>query len=232
MKYLNPQLWAGLPRGLGYKLSRRLLRVSSRKRQFETIYKRGGFGGSPSLSGAGSDLVQTERIRAELPLLLARRRIRTILDAPCGDWYWMQHVDLTAYNYIGADLVEGLVVENNRRFGKSNRRFIRLDICKDPIPEVDLVLCRDCLIHLRTRDCLKAMQNIRSSGSKYILTTTYPQRERNEELPVEFWRPLNLKKPPFCLPVPLEMITEGSTERGGEFADKSLALWRVQDLPE
>src|SRR5215212_9991686 len=47
-----------------------------------------------SLSGAGSNLRQTETLRRELPGLLSKLSIRSLLDAPCGDFHWMQHVDL------------------------------------------------------------------------------------------------------------------------------------------
>ena len=34
----------------------------------------------------------------------------------------------------------------------------------------------------------------------------------------------------FNLPAPVKLINEGCTEDGGKFADKSLGLWRVEDL--
>jgi hypothetical protein len=42
---------------------------------------------------------------------------------------------------------------------------------------------------------------------------------------------LNLQYAPFLFPAPLAVINESCTEAGGDYADKSLALWRVEDLP-
>jgi len=44
------------------------------------------------------------------------------------------------------------------------------------------------------------------------------------------WRPIDLTKPPFDLPQPVELLNEGCTEQGGAFADKSLGLWPVSSL--
>ncbi|MBL0040311.1 MAG: class I SAM-dependent methyltransferase [Xanthomonadales bacterium] len=180
---------------------------SSRQHQFSKIFRAGGFGASPSLSGSGSDLKQTEAIRAQLPELLREHNIKSMLDAPCGDWYWMQHVDLTGVRYTGADIVPELIDLNRQKFGNSSCEFISLDIVKDTIPSVDLVFCRDCLVHLSLKDAREALRNIASSESKFLLTTTFTSRTVNDELGIIFFRPLNLQKPPFNLPEPFEIIS-------------------------
>ncbi|MCX8509667.1 MAG: hypothetical protein ORN49_12460, partial [Rhodobacteraceae bacterium] len=55
-------------------------------------------------SGPGSDMAATARLRAALPGVFQRYGVKTFFDAPCGDWFWMQHVDLSALSYIGADI--------------------------------------------------------------------------------------------------------------------------------
>jgi hypothetical protein len=45
------------------------------------------------------------------------------------------------------------------------------------------------------------------------------------------WRPLNLQQPPICFPPPLQLIREECTEGGGQWPDKSLGLWRNNDIP-
>ena len=44
--------------------------------------------------------------------LLSRRRVRSILDAPCGDFYWMKEVALCDIDYIGADIVEEIIARD------------------------------------------------------------------------------------------------------------------------
>jgi hypothetical protein len=223
------QLIRGLPRGITYKVSRRVFLWKSREDQFAQIFRSGGFGNSVSLSGSGSDLTQTSIINIALPELLKRLNVKSILDSPCGDLYWMQHVKLGQTEYIGGDIVKDLVSQNQQRFGKT-KRFVEVDLCKSDLPSVDLVFCRDCLVHLKLRDAISAIKNIKRSGSNYLLTTTYPHLSRNEELGSDFWRPLNLEKSPFLLPAPMELVIEGCTEPGSASADKSLGLWRLSDI--
>ena len=61
---------------------------------FAEIYQTNRWNDSESRSGAGSSLRETETLRAELPALLARHRIESIADIPCGDFNWMSAVDL------------------------------------------------------------------------------------------------------------------------------------------
>jgi len=80
-------------------LERSLGDLSERER-FERIYKSGYWrpiiGGS--LLGAGSNLNSTEEICEELPRFLDNYQIKSILDLPCGDWYWMSQFNLEGYN--------------------------------------------------------------------------------------------------------------------------------------
>ena len=72
------------------------------------------------------------------------------------------------------------------------------------------------------------------SGIPYILTTTVPRCEANEDIVTGDWRVLDLERAPFHLPAPLRILNEGCTEGSGVFADKSLGLWRTEalrDLP-
>ena len=72
--------------------------------------------------------------------------VTSILDVPCGDFNWMQHVEFDGL-YRGADIVRELITENQARYGSDRRRFAVLDVTRDQLPASDLVLCRDCLNH-------------------------------------------------------------------------------------
>jgi hypothetical protein len=198
---------------------------------FDEIMRDARWGSEESQSGEGSNLEQTAQIREHIPRLLATLGTKSMLDAPCGDWYWMQHVDLGGVDYTGADLVTSVVESCQQRFETPDRRFVALDIVKDPLPKVDIILCRDCLVHLSYGFIFAALRNFRASGSTYLLTTTFPQQKRNLDIRTGDWRPLNLQKPPFNFPPPLELIDENCTQENGAFRDKSLALWRLDALP-
>ena len=51
---------------------------------FNKIYKKRAWNGNESASGRGSDLDQTQVLRARLPSLFAELKVRKILDLPCG----------------------------------------------------------------------------------------------------------------------------------------------------
>ena len=86
-------------------------------------------------------------------------------------------------------------------------------------------------MHLSFVDIIRALSNIKRSGITYLLTTTFPDCDRNEDTVTGDWRVLNLERPPFSFPAPLQLVNEKCTEGGGAFRDKSLGLWLVQALP-
>ena len=200
---------------------------------FTTIYRSAGWGKDlATASGPGSTLEQTVVIRSALPALLTQLGAQSLLDVPCGDLFWMKECDLGAVEYIGMDLVPAMVAENTKQFGTPRRTFLVGDIVRDDLPPADVILCRDCLVHLTFDDARAALQNLRRSGSKYLLTTTFTDRTSNRDIhsPGE-WRPLNLEQGPFFLPTPLELINEECPAANGKFADKSLGLWPLSAIP-
>lgn len=184
-----------------------------------------------TVSGSGSTLAATETVRAVLPELLREFKIRSMLDIPCGDFFWMKELEFGQTGYIGADIVGPMVEENRRRFARNGRTFLVADLIRDALPQSELVLCRDCLIHLSNEDALKAIRNVKRSGARYFLTTTYAETPSNQPILTGRFRPVNLERPPFGLPSPLRLINENCPADGGKWKDKSLGLWRVADLP-
>ncbi|WP_411877837.1 glycosyltransferase [Polaromonas sp. YR568] len=200
------------------------------KEKFSEVYDKNIFGGAKSRSGEGSDMVQTAVIRREIPRLLQSLDVKTFLDAPCGDWYWMRHVDLPVDRYIGVDIVEPMIARNQREFGTGKTSFQCLNLASSELPKVDLIFSRDCLVHLSFDDARKIIANFKRSGATYLLTTTFTQRKANQDLGSGFWRPLNKQLPPFNFPPPQLLINEGCTEGNNMFTDKCLGLWRLEDI--
>jgi hypothetical protein len=200
------------------------------EKTFTKYYKSNFWQGAQSVSGPGSDLEQTAMIRRRLPELFERYGIRTVLDIPCGDFSWMKDVPLGHSHYIGADIVDDLVNTNNALYADRCRSFTKLDAVKDRLPRVDLILSRDCLIHFSARDVMAALRNFQRSRSSYLLTTTFTGRQHNITIETGRWRPINLEAPPFSLLSPIEIINEHCTQGGGQYSDKSLALWKLDHI--
>jgi hypothetical protein len=196
---------------------------------FREIYSRNAWGGMESVSGTGSDSSQTRLIEQRLPELWREYGVRRLVDVPCGDFRWMKRVVSHLWDYVGLDLVAELIAQN-AQYESAHVKFIHGDIISSPIPRADMILCRDCLVHLSFREGQLAVENLKRSGSTYLLTTTFPLHDYNEDILTGDWRTLNLQRPPFSFPAPLEVINEGCTEWDGDYADKSLALWKIADL--
>jgi SAM-dependent methyltransferase len=197
---------------------------------FRDIYGRHHWSGSESASGAGATPDQTRELRRLLPALLSELGVATMLDLPCGDYGWMRTFELPLERYIGADLLPEVVEPLAAGFGDDRHEFRVLDLTRDPLPRADLLFCRDCLVHLSYADIRRALRNAVRSGIPYLLTTTFPAEEANEDIVTGDWRVIDLERAPFNLPPPMRILNEGCTEGGGLFADKSLGLWRTQDL--
>ena len=195
---------------------------------FRHAYRANLWGGDETPSGPGSALQQTAQLKRALPELCRRLSVGTLLDLPCGDGHWMSGIALPGVRYLGADLLPEVVARAAAR--SLDREFLVLDLTASPLPRADLLLCRDCMVHLSFADATRALANVRRSRITWLLATTFPDEPANRDIVTGDWRPLNLERAPFGFPPPRELLREGCTEQGGTFADKSLGLWSVNDL--
>ncbi len=198
---------------------------------FTDIMKSNTWIGDESVSGTGSSLEQTAVLIEKLPGLLQGLGVRSMLDIPCGDFNWMQHVEMGDIRYTGADIVPELVEANRQKHLRESHNFLQMDLIRDDLGVFDLIFCRDCLVHLSFADIFAALANITRSGSRYLMTTTFPDEETNQDIDTGGWRPLNFGKPPFRFPPPLFLLNEQCTELDGAFADKSMGVWEIGSLP-
>ena len=209
----------------------------NREEMFNEHYKLNLFKGKESKSGPGSDSDQTFALKFELIKLCRDLNISSLIDFPCGDFNWMKDViaSLGISVYLGMDIVKILIEENRRLYEGCSIPtvfFKQSDIVTDDIPSADLLLCRDCLVHLSFDSATKALHNMAKSNVKYFLITTFTN---DQWINMNFvdgtnWYPINMMKSPFNLPVPMILINEECTEGGGDYADKSLGLWTNEEL--
>ncbi|MEP7254780.1 MAG: class I SAM-dependent methyltransferase, partial [Ferruginibacter sp.] len=179
----------------------------------------------------GSELKQTGSLAKELEKLLNDLKPSSLLDIPCGDFRWMQKLELSGIHYTGADIVEELITKNKETFkNKSNVEFKVLNLINDPLPKSDIIIVRDCFVHFSFEDIFKALVNIKSSGSRFLLTTTFPEHRVNYNIVTGEWRTLNLQEKPFNFNPPILVINENCTENNGIYLDKSMALWEIQEI--
>src|SRR3979490_61520 len=164
---------------------------------FHAAYLSNAWGDAESVSGPGSGLVRTAAFRDQIPPLLRALGTRSLIDAGCGDFNWMRALDLPVARYIGIDIVPDLVEHDRRRYGNPTRIFMRGNIACDDLPQADVILCRDCLVHFSLADARAALRNFKRSRSRYLLTTTFIALDENNDIATGGWRQLNLQRSPF-----------------------------------
>jgi len=68
------------------------------------------------------------------------------------------------------------------KYTTSTRSFRVIDLTKDVLPDCDLILVRDCFIHLTFESVFAALANIAQSRIQYLLTTHSKDLEANVDI--------------------------------------------------
>lgn len=194
--------------------------LTTLKHTFTDIYNRKGWGDGESVSGPGSSVAVTKDMVMAIEEWLQLHHIKSIVDAPCGDFNWFSKVRLGQCSYIGVDIVDELVRSNNQKYNM--HRFITRDITCDELPSADCLLCRDCLIHLGLASIGKAIANFRRSGYQYLLSTTFPISGSIADINDGGWRKIDLEK---LLGPCIEYLPD--TVEHIEHSDKRLGVWQL-----
>jgi SAM-dependent methyltransferase len=122
------------------------------ERIFRQVYRDNAWGDPESISGPGSGLIRTEAFRDQISQLLSELGARSLLDAGCGDFNWMKELELPVEQYFGMDVVPELITRNWQEYNDGKKSFQHGNIARDELPRVDVILCRDCLVHFSFAD--------------------------------------------------------------------------------
>lgn len=201
------------------------------RRVFSTIHAARAWGDCESSSGPGSTRDRAASFLPELIALVHSLGVKTLLDVPCGDFNWARPLADSVDRYIGVDVVPALIKASHKAWSSPRRQFLCRDMVRQRLPSADLALCRDALVHLSEGDIFMALANLRRTGAEYLIATTFLGDRPNADIATGDWRPLNMQRPPFSFPAPLDLVDERCHHTGGIYADKRLALWRLKDLP-
>jgi len=151
---------------------------SRRKEMFQEVYDLGkwvhGKKGVPK-SGSGSTLPMTELVRKGIKEAVLKYKIKTFMDAPCGDLTWVKELfpffDEHGVEYIGVDIVQSEI--DRHRVDHPTRKFIQCDMAVEPLPKADMIFSREALQHMNAEDNLRTLNRWKESGSIYLLQTNY-----------------------------------------------------------
>ena len=193
---------------------------------FDRMAQSGGFSGSTeSLSGPGSNLDATKKLRPRLADMLRRLGVRSLVDAPCGDMNWMRHLNYPLEKFIGVDVAPFLIEKLRAQQFPPGYHFQVGNIVTDILPTADAVFCRDCLVHLPFEAVLRVRDLWKAAGFKFMLVTTFAQKTANEDIPFGSWRPLNMEIAPFHWQNPIATVFEGYEEP--PYQDKAIGVWAL-----
>ena len=194
------------------------------KEKFTQIYKNNEWADGESRSGGGSTVKRTADLRKWLLQMIEKYDIRSMLDCPCGDFNWMKEMVLPRnFIYIGADMVDEMVKNNQIKYGRSLRNFLIRDLTIDPLPRMDLILCKDLFLHLSFEDIWKVIINFKDSGARYfIVSNSYACKKNGDQKTGGTYRNINLQKEPFNFPNYLEVT---------DTKDTPMTLFKMDVIP-
>jgi hypothetical protein len=196
---------------------------------FGEIYKR-NYWGNESVSGFGSTLVNTATMRRDLSKMIDELGMKSVYDAPCGDFNWMSEVTrMTGLIYRGEDIVPQLIEANSRKYSGPAVSFGVADITSSTFPEADLWICRECFFHLSYADIYRALDNFVRSEIPHMLTTTYVRSEvfANRDIYTGEFRMIDLFDEPFFFPREVEYRID-DTPQGDN--PRELCLWTREQI--
>lgn len=199
---------------------------------FTRIYDHRSWSSEETVSGQGSLLKNTVSLRILLPQLVKELEVHSLLDAACGDFNWMKEVVLPDCKYIGVDIVQDMIKQNKMLYEDETHFFHHANIISDFLPQSDLIICKDVLVHLSLQQAMRAIKNMKKSAANYLLATTFPDPsiKKNSEIFTGNWRPLDLQKPPFNFPEPILLIRQEYEDQKGKSKHKCLGLWLFSQL--
>ncbi len=189
-----------------------------------------------SLSGGGSNDISTYNIKKSLSEFIKYNNIKSIIDIPCGDWKWMSEFDLSDLEYFGYDVVDDLILENQRKYKKKNITFDVKNLVNEKLPKSDLIIIRDLLVHLDHIDIIKCLTNLDDSDFKFIGITNYPKiishkkRLFGDYLRLgDKWRPINFSIYPYNLPSP-DFNLSDTNDLSEIDKNKYISIWKKNNF--
>lgn len=182
---------------------------------FTEIYTSGGWRTGDGNDGTGSTHSFTTTVRSHLPDLLSKWQITSLFDAGCGDSAWIQLLDLNGISYIGGDIVKQKI--ENLRSIYPQHRWVHMDVVTDPLPDADVWLCRDTMIHLPLPAIKAALRNFMRSNIKYLLVGNNQNGSNEGAVDWGYIGFLNWSNEPWSFGDPLDSIPD-SSDGGGSRA--------------
>jgi hypothetical protein len=93
---------------------------------FNRIYAEGTWGknvAGKGTSGTGSTLAITREYRAYVEDFIKKHRVKSVVDAGCGDWSFSSAIDWGDASYLGVDIASDVIAAVRNRHEKDKIKF-------------------------------------------------------------------------------------------------------------
>ena len=159
-------------------------------------------------SGPGSNPRNAAGYLAELQRVIDGLGVSSVLDVGCGDFRLGAAVDWRGAQYTGIDVVRSVVERCREEHGSERMRFLHRDFTRCELPPADLLICKDVLQHLESRDAAALLRQL--GKYKYALITNDVGSNQNRSIDNEArYAPLDLEQRPFGLRAKVLCQTRG-----------------------
>ncbi len=166
------------------KLSKEFEHCATAQETFSRVYEGGYWGrskepGEKYYSGPGThkDEAVALYVSAVNGFLQSLGVKPDVVDLGCGDFAIGSRIRPFCGKYIAADVVEGLIERNRKRYANDNVDFRALDIVNDDIPGADVVFLRQVLQHLSNSDIEKVAAKLPGRYRYLVLSESLPRVE-------------------------------------------------------
>lgn len=163
---------------------------------FTSLYEQREWGDG---SGQGSTIDFNEE--EYIPFLrnyINEKRIKSIVDIGCGDWQCGPALYFglpTLVSYTGYDAYEGVIKNNQNRYGNECFKFIHTDIQTTALQDAELCILKDVLQHWTNKEITTVMDRLVQQYPR-ILICNCATGSNNDLAQTGQWRPLTCKLPP------------------------------------
>lgn len=151
----------------------------SLQNKFENIYEKSvwgknwkGEGGSGKGDGTSPDSKMWIKYITDF---IKEHNIKTLADLGCGDWKFSRFIpwEQLGVQYVGYDVVEKVVENNNKEYASSHVQFEHGDITTADVKGYNLVIIKDVLQHLSDEDVVKVLDKVLAQNKYVIIKNGY-----------------------------------------------------------
>jgi SAM-dependent methyltransferase len=193
---------------------------------FNRIYAEGTWGrddAGKGTSGTGSTLEITREYRAYVEEFIKKHRVKSVVDAGCGDWSFSRAIDWGHASYLGVDIASDVIAAVRNKHETDRIKF-QVGNITDELPAAELLISKDVLQHLSNELVHKFIRNNLKKGKYKWVILTNDRGSENHDVASGGYRAIDLAAPPFEV--------RGLVDLPIKFGDETSKITSLLDLTQ